>query len=137
MPSFRPDGSLDRLNHGGGSKLPKTIPGEPTKVQKYPDFFRAVLLMAHQKAAGVKKVDPELGYTIPYGQGNLQGSKGAGQSPAQQAGTTAGTGMSGQRTAPAATSAEGGAMAPRKKRTLLSGGGALSQPYGSDTILGG
>lgn len=152
MPSFRPDGRLDRLNHGGGSKVPKTIPGEPAKVQKYPDFVRFLHLAAYQTSHGIKKPDVEMGYNIPPGMGKAKkaggfGGGGAaagsgGQVPKGPQGNAGGGGAqsSGMYTQEAAgapvASAAAGTL--KKKRTLLSGGGrAFGQPYGSETILGG
>jgi hypothetical protein len=152
MPSFRPDGRLDRLNHGGGGpKLPKTIPGEPAKVQKYPNFFRAVHLAAYQKSHGIKGLDVEVGYNIPPGMGKAKKAGGSGGSGAAGAGGQVQKGHQGDvggggpvNAAAMYTQDAGsppGAVAAgtlKKKRTLLSGGGrSFGQPYGSDTILGG
>jgi hypothetical protein len=150
-PSFRPDGRLDRLNHGGGAKVPKTIPGEPAKVQKYPDFIRYMHLAAYQTSHGIKKPDVEVGYNIPPGMGKAKkaggsgGSGAAGASGQGQKGHQGSVGGGGPMNSDAMYTQEAasppGAVAAgtlKKKRTLLSGGGrSLGQPYGSDTILGG
>lgn len=148
-PSFRPDGRLDRLNHGGGAKLPKTIPGEPAKVQKQPDFIRLMALVMHQSNHGnkTKELDLKAGYLGgPYG---VKGQAATGQKTS--AGT--GTGVAGQGLAAGSgmEASHGGAVhaggaqpwpaaagaVPRKRRTLLSGGGRqFEQPYGTDTVLG-
>jgi hypothetical protein len=146
-PSFRPDGRLDRLNHGGGSKVPKTIPGEPKRFQNQPDLIRLMALAAHQSKDGnkTKQLDYNAGYNGgPYGVKPKVLSSGkktqsAGGVGNGTAGSASASGAAGavytQETAPAGTVA-GGTL--RKKRTLLSGGGrSFGQPYGSDTILGG
>ncbi|QIF01937.1 hypothetical protein [Roseimicrobium sp. ORNL1] len=148
MPSFRPDGRLDRLNHGGGAKVPKTIPGEPKRIQNQPDFVRMMALAIHQSNTGnkTKELDFKVGYGDgPYGakpKAAVSGQK----TQSASIGGGGGSGASGAATAaagytqapPQAASTAGTAGGLKKKRTLLSGGGrSFGQPYGSDTILGG
>jgi hypothetical protein len=148
MPSFRPDGRLERLNHGGGSKLPKTIPGEPKRFQNQPDLIRLMALSAYQSNHGnkTKELDLKAGYQGgPYGvkgpvSPGQKTSSGKGKVVAVQGkGPVSGTGTSDagavySERPPAAASA---GVAPKKRRTLLSGGGrSFNQPYGYDTVLG-
>lgn len=149
MPSFRPDGRLESLNHGGGSKLPKTIPGESKRLQGQNDLVRIISLAAFQKKDGnkTKELDLKAGYLGgPYG---MQPSASKTQK-VQKTQTVSGKNSrmgSGQGASagytqgnPPAEAVGGGISRETQKnrRALLAGGRrSFAQPYGSETILGG
>ena len=128
MPSFRPDGRLERLNFGGGS--------DREKQQRMVDLFTEMKARENaQKAKAAKN-----------GQAQQQHQQGQARQPRHSsggsrvvAGASAGGAMyaqGGQAASPQAASPSA-AAAPKRRRTLLSGGGkSLSQPYGNETILG-
>jgi hypothetical protein len=124
MPSFRPDGRLERLNFGGGS--------DREKQQRLVDFFTEMKAREHAqkaKAAKAGPAQPQQPHQVP----SRQTQQASGGSRAAAGGAMQGQG--GQASSPQAASAA--AAAPKKRRTLLSGGGrSLSQPYGNETILG-
>jgi hypothetical protein len=123
MPSFRPDGRLERLNFGGGS--------DREKQQRMVDVFTGIIAQKNAQKAKASK----------GGQAHPQQQQQQSQSQARQPEQASG----GNR--PAATYGQGGQVsppqalsttaAPKKRRTLLSGTGrSFTQPYGNDTILG-
>ena len=125
MPSFRPDGRLERLNFGGGS--------DREKQQRMVDGLTGIIA---QKNAQKAKANASKG-----GQGHVQQQVQARQAQHSSGGSRAAAGgamyaQGGQAASPQAASPSA-AAAPKRRRTLLSGGGkSLSQPYGNETILG-
>lgn len=112
IPSFRPDGRLERLNSGGGSNK--------QKVDRWVGSMKE-----YKKETGQ---NPFHGGAAGYGKfDKWQSEQSATAVPQQQ-----------QATAPVAQAAAATppASGTKKRRTLLSGQQSLSQPYGNSTILG-
>ena len=127
MPSFRPNGSLERLNFGGGS--------DREKQQRLVDFFTEMKAREHAQKAKAAKGGPAQTQQPQHVQVQSRQPQHASRGSGGAAGGMM-YGQGGQASSPQAPSASA-AAAPKKRRTLLSGGGrSLSQPYGNETILG-